>query len=154
MGDNLPLPEGTKKAKKKLLMEKLELGSVASSQAMESMAHSSAKMTEIMARRQRHDSWSKRAELCLKMGNEEKAMEMMDLMEKDDADPLVQDKSDDVPTDIALEGDENQSENDNQSETSKGLTLKEAVPNSLDTDDEIDDTSSHPSQPSNDSRND
>ena len=81
-------PIGTKKAKKQKLLDKLEMGSVASSAAMDAMAKSSVDMTNIMARRQQHDSLAKRADLHLKMGMQDKALEMIQMMAADDSKPI------------------------------------------------------------------
>ena len=75
MGSNMDLPIGNKKAKALRALEGTEQGSMASTQAIEAMAKSSAAMADIMAKRQRHDSWSRRAELYLKMGQEERALD-------------------------------------------------------------------------------
>ena len=76
MGDTIERPIGNRKAKKQKLLEKLDMSSVTSSAAIETMAKSSAEMSRIMARRQKHDSLSKRAELYMKLGQEEKALEL------------------------------------------------------------------------------
>ena len=149
MGSNMERPIGSKKAKQQRAIDSIEQGSMASTQAMEAMAKSSATMASIMAKRQRHDSWSKRAELYMKMGNEAKAMEMMELMEKDDKEdkkPAAAAAAAAIPKDITIDHD-----NDSSSEevVQQQTTFKSAVDDALDSGD--DQTSKHSSQPSDDS---
>ena len=140
MGSNMERPIGNKKAKAQRALEGIEQGSLASTQAVEAMAKSSAAMASIMAKRQRHDSWSKRAELYMKMGNEAKALEMLQMMEEDDQMPAAK-----LPKTITITGQEEEEQHEPQT-----MTFKSA-PGALDSDDDSDE-SEHPSQPSDDSR--
>ena len=56
---------------------------------MDAMAKSSMDMTRIMARRQKHDGLARRADLHLNLGQEEKAMEPLAMMEEDDRNPTI-----------------------------------------------------------------
>ena len=129
-GDMMVRPMGSKKAKKLQMQEKIEAGSMQSSAALETVAASSGRMAAAIEKRQRHDSWSKRADLYLRMGNMEKATEMLAMMEKDDA------RVASLPEAIEV---------NDERETSSTEDDKEA-----DGDDE-DEESDHPSQPSDDS---
>ena len=110
MGSNMERPIGNKKAKALRAAEALGDGSLASTQAMEAMARSSAAMADIMAKRQRHDSWSKRAELYMKMGQEDKAMEILGMMEEDDKKPAA------LPRDITVQEPDASSEEEEEVE--------------------------------------
>ena len=65
------------------------------------MAKSSAEMSQVMARRQKHDSLAKRAELYMKLGQEEKALELLAKMEEDDNKPIIPEEKN-VPDDIEV----------------------------------------------------
>ena len=82
------------------LLEKLDMSSVTSSAALEAIAKSSAEMSQVMARRQKHDSLAKRAELYMKLGQEEKALELLAKMEEDDNKPIVSQEEKDPPDNI------------------------------------------------------
>ena len=109
-----------------------------------------------MARRQRHDSWAKRAELYMKLGKEEKAMKLLQKMEEDDTKPIAKATATataSVPSNIDL--DPNQFDaggagSDVDEDTGNNPTIKAACNPALDSDD--DSSSSHPSQPSDDYR--
>ena len=148
MGDTMERPTGTKKAKKQKILDKLDAGSVASSQALDAMARTSSELAKTMARRQQHDGLAKRAELCIKLGKEEKAMEMIQKMEEDDSKPLAAVTSAaQVPANISVPNNHGNSKDTSQ-------LLKEAE---AETDGDIDkeeneEDSHHSSQPSDDSR--
>ena len=72
MGDTIDRPIGNRKAKKQKLLEKLDMSSVTSTAALECMAKSSAEMSQIMARRQKHDSLTKRAELYMNLARKKR----------------------------------------------------------------------------------
>ena len=155
MGSNLERPIGAKKAKKQRAIEALGDGSMESIQVMEAMARSSADMADTMAKRQRHDSWSKRAELYMKMGQEDKAMEMLSRMEEDEK------KVPPVPVNITVA---NQDEKDDVSTSDEAQQNNTGTPENVlddgdegdtkpgDGDDKDSDQSTHTSQPSDDSR--
>ena len=160
MGDTIDRPVGNKKAKKQKLLEKLDMSSVTSSMALDAMARSSAEMTQIMARRQKHDSWSKRAELYMKLGQANKALELLQKMEDDDNKPYVSNKKNDVqeqvpnvvvaPTQFTegrQKGDSDSDSDDDEAPTNRGEIIKAACFPSL-----SDSDSDHPSQPTDDSR--
>ena len=84
MGENQERPMGNKKAKRQKILEKLEAGSIQSSQAADTVAVSSQRMAAAVERRQRHDSWYKRADMFFRMGDHQKAQEMLDRMEEDE----------------------------------------------------------------------
>ena len=159
MGDTIERPIGNRKAKKQKLLEKLDMSSVTSNAALESMAKSSEKLSEAIARRQKHDSYAKRAELYLKMGQEEKAMELLAKMEEDDNKPYVSEEKTvlDVPDDIEVDipaaavapSQFSKGGNDSSDSDNGNPTLQAACNPALDSDD--DDESDHPSQPSDDS---
>ena len=132
MGSEMERPIGTKKAKKQKLLDKLEMGSVASSAAVDAMAKSSVDMTNIMARRQQHDSLAKRADLCLKMGVQDKALEMIQMMEADDSKPIGSSSGD--------------------AATAATVPKNIEVPEGNNAEEEEDDDSHHSSQPSDDSK--
>ena len=77
-------PMGCKKAKAQKMQDKIEAESMQSTVAMEAVALSSSEMVKVISKRQRHDSWSRRADLYLRMGNMEMAQEMIDMMANDD----------------------------------------------------------------------
>ena len=133
MGDKMERPMGTKQAKKQKLMERLDADTVASSQAMDAMARSSADMTKIMARRQKHDSLAKRADLYLKMGQEDKALEMMAKMEEDDVNPILVE----APSPATVP---------------KTIDVAAAAAAQTESKEQDEDESTHSSQPSDDSR--
>ena len=150
MGSNLERPIGNKKAKQqRATIESIEQGSMASTAAIEAMAKSSATMASVMAKRQRHDSWSKRAELYMKMGNEAKAMEMLALMEKDDKEEPKPPATASIPKDITVTQQEKSNSSSSEEQPEQPTKFKSAVDDALDTGD---DSSSHPSQPSDDSK--
>ena len=159
MGDTMERPIGNRKAKKQKLLEKLDMSSVTSTAAIETMARSSAEMSQIMARRQKHDSLAKRAELYMKLGQEEKALELLAKMEEDDNKPFAIDDSKpkaaaSVPTNIDINPDQfpeggNPEQSDDDDVGEGNPTLKAACNPAFYSDD---DSSSHPSQPSDDSR--
>ena len=123
-------------------------------------------MTLIMARRQKHDSLSKRAEWYMKMGQEEKAMELPAKMEEDDNKPIIseeKEKEKDVPDNIEIpeaavapnqfsKGGNDDSDSDDNS-ANPNFTIKAACNPALDSGDNGSSGSSdHLSQPSDDSK--
>ena len=165
MGDTIDRPIGNRKAKKQKLLEKLDMSSVTSSEALQTMAKSSSEMSQIMARRQKHDSLAKRAELYMKLGQEEKALELLAKMEEDDNKPIVSQEEKDLPDNIdvpaaAVAPNQFSAGVDEDTDSDDGNpTLQAACIPALDDgddgdedDDEDEDEDSHPSQPSDDSR--
>ena len=125
MGDNQERPIGNKKAKRQKLLDKLEAGSIQSSQAAETVALSSQRMAAAVERRQRHDSWYKRADMFFRMGQTARAREMLERMEQDEMEAT--------------------------GEATNVASIPQAI-NVTANEEEDDESSDHPSQPSSDSR--
>ena len=155
MGDNLQRPIGSKKAKRARLLEEMETGSIQSSKAMETVAGNSGRMAAAIEKRQRHDSWYKRADLFLRMGDTANAQLMIQKMEDDDIkvaaaapDPSV----DGIPRSITVGNEEENKQPESEPEQADpNPTFRSVIDNCLDSGDDGDE-SSHPSQPSDDSR--
>ena len=149
---------GSKLAKRKQLLEKLEAGSVQSTAAMEAVAGSSARMAESMEKRQKTDSLYKQADLFIRLGDTESARRIIDQMaamnNENDKKPAAIPKSITVNQDEAEQTGEDQTGEDqtgeDHSQPSQQMKFR-SMPGALDSDDESS-SSDHPSQPSDDSR--
>ena len=115
-----------------------------SSKAMEAVAGNSGRMAAAIEKRQRHDSWYKRADLFLRMGDTVNAQLMIQKMEEDDS------KVPAIPDSIAV-GQEAKEEDEEEQEEDPNPTMKSAIQGCFDDGDSAEE-SSHPSQPSDDSR--
>ena len=138
-GGNMQRPTGAKKAKKAKLLEELDIGSQQSTRAMETVAGNSGRMVAAIEKRQRHDSWYKRADLFLRMGDNANAALMIQKMEEDDAKPPVDDdaKPPAIPESIEV--------------ADPNPTMRSAIDGCFDDGDSAEE-SDHPSQPSDVSR--
>ena len=159
MGMKEDRPVGTKKAKKSKLLEKFEQESNASQShitAVQDVAASSRAMAATMAKRQRHDSWAKRAELFLKMGDMNRAEQMLQKMEDDDANDALPPPQNNVPSEITTNDNSNVEDFQDQDHIAAAMAVPgvtmQGQGNDEDGDDNDDEESDHPSQPSNDSR--
>ena len=147
-GDNMERPIGNKKAKRQKTPEKIEAASVQSTQ----VAVASSRMAMAAERRQKHDSWCKRADMCLRMGRVQEAEEMLNGMEKDEQEATGEAaarKAKEVPTGVSVPA-AAASEADTAEAAENTGPFKSVVDDSFDEGD--DGSSSHPSQPSDETR--
>ena len=178
-GRNLDTPIGNKKAKKMKLLEKLGEDSAAASaqaDALNSVAAAAAGLAKSMDRKRQVDSMHKQVNALIKLGMKDEAMNMLHKITQYEEELAAQDKAQQekdskpaaVPQSINVAstqntgevekqdgGQDEEEEEEEEDPNAVSQTYKEAVHFALDTGDEDEDEdedSSHPSQPSDDSR--
>ena len=166
-GKGLPLPPGTKQAKKKALIAKLDLESVASTaqtDAILAVAKSAADLTKGFEKKRKIDSMHKTVEAYIKMGMVDKAHAKLNeienleaaMEEDDDRKPAAVD----IPLGAEAAGTEDEEAEDGESEEEEQGTVEVSWEGNMDPLYPLgppnfmssDESSLHPSQPSNDSR--
>ena len=174
-GKGLPTPMGTKKAKKTRLELKMEAESVATTahtDAVLAVAKSAADLNRTFDKKRRLDSMHKSVDAYLRLGDTDKARALLQKIEnlnaEDDRKPAASaaatPTASSLPTSINI-GTEEEEEQDDEEQDAYGdeeediapLQMKfTSVPGALDTEDSANksesEESSHPSQPSDDSR--
>ena len=166
-GKGLPTPMGTKKAKKTRLELKMEAESVATTahtDAVLAVAKSAADLNRTFDKKCRLDSMHKSVDAYLRLGDTDKARALLQKIEnlnaEDDRKPAATPMASSLPTSINIgteEEEEQDDEEQDEEEDIEPLQMKfTSVPGALDTEDSANksesEESSHPSQPSDDSR--
>ena len=171
-GKGLPLPPGTKQAKKKALIAKLDLESVASTaqtDAILAVAKSAADLTKGFEKKRKIDSMHKTVEAYIKMGMVDKAHAKLEEIEKleaameedDDRKPAAVDiplgaeaaeAEDEEAEDEEAEDEEAEEEEQGAAEVSWAGNMDPLYPLGPPNFMSSDESSLHPSQPSDDSR--
>ena len=168
-GKGLPIPMGTKKAKKTRLELKMEAESVATAahtDAVLAVARSAAQLNKTFDKKRRIDSMHKSVDAYLRLGDTDKARELLQRIDQLNAEEeeekppastaLATPTASSLPTSINIGSEDDEEEEEEEEEDIQPTQMRfTSLPGALDSGDSAnksDEESSHPSQPSDDSR--